>query len=68
MCRYHPTSPQSHFTQQRVCSRATPDGRVTISGMRLITTVRGQRHERHLRGEDEYAQALRTHFGIVLSR
>ena len=68
MCRYHQTSSESHFTQQRVCSRATPDGRITISGVRLITAAGGRRHERHLEGEDEYAEALRVHFGIVLSR
>lgn len=66
MCRYHQTSPQSHFTRQRVCSRAIPEGRITISGMQLIITVEGQRHERVLRGDDEYAAALREHFGIVL--
>jgi N-hydroxyarylamine O-acetyltransferase len=33
MCRYHQTSPQSHFTRRRICSRATADGRVTLSEM-----------------------------------
>jgi hypothetical protein len=36
--------------------------------VRLITTAGGRRHERHLEGEDEYAEALRVHFGIVRSR
>lgn len=66
MCRYHQTSPGSHFTQQRVCSLATPDGRVTLSGMRLITTRSGERHERELAGDEEVAQVLRDPFGIVL--
>lgn len=30
MCRFHQTSPESHFTQNRVCSKALQDGRVTI--------------------------------------
>lgn len=64
MCRYHQTSPQSHFTQRRVCSLATPDGRVTLSGLRLITTTGGVREERELAGEEEFAAALREHFGI----
>src|SRR4051812_18200007 len=29
-CHFHQTSSQSHFTQNRVCSLATPDGRVTL--------------------------------------
>jgi N-hydroxyarylamine O-acetyltransferase len=66
MCRYHQTSPLSHFTQNRICSKATPDGRMTLSGMRLITTVNGERQERVLNNEDEAALVLREHFGIVL--
>jgi N-hydroxyarylamine O-acetyltransferase len=33
MCEYHQTSPQSHFTQKRICSLATKDGRITISDL-----------------------------------
>ena len=67
MCRYHQTSPQSHFTRSRVCSRATEEGRVTLSGMRLIITSKdGARRERTLAGEEEYAAALREHFGVVI--
>jgi N-hydroxyarylamine O-acetyltransferase len=67
MCRFHQTSPQSHFTQARVCSRATPEGRVTLSELRLITTTKdGGRRERPLASQEEYAAALREHFGIVM--
>jgi N-hydroxyarylamine O-acetyltransferase len=66
MCLFHQTSPQSHFTQKRICSLATPEGRVTISGTRLIVTRRGERIESDLDGETAYADALRTHFGIVM--
>jgi N-hydroxyarylamine O-acetyltransferase len=67
MCLYHQTSPQSHFTQGRICSRATPEGRVTLSDMRFITTVVGaNREERLLANEEEYAKTLREHFGIVM--
>jgi N-hydroxyarylamine O-acetyltransferase len=69
MCRYHQTSPESHFTQSRICSRATEDGRVTLSGMRLITTSRGGgRKERALTSREEYAEMLREHFGIITTR
>jgi len=66
MCHYHQTSPQSHFTQNRVCSRATPDGRITLSGMKLITTWNGQREERVLMSEDEWVSVLKEHFGMEL--
>ncbi|HKP10497.1 MAG TPA: arylamine N-acetyltransferase [Blastocatellia bacterium] len=66
MCRYHQTSPQSHFTQKRVCTRATPEGRVTLTNNRLITTMGSDRHERELADESEIAAVLRNHFGVVL--
>lgn len=63
MCHFHQTSPQSHFTQNRLCSLAAPDGRVTLSGIKLITTRGGEKQEREL-DEREYAEALREIFGI----
>jgi len=66
MCLYQQTSPESHFTQGRVCTRLTPDGRVTLSRLRLITTDGGVRHERELAGEQEYEAALSKHFGVVM--
>ena len=32
MCRFHQTSPLLPFTQKRLCSLATPAGRLTLSG------------------------------------
>jgi N-hydroxyarylamine O-acetyltransferase len=67
MCHYHQTSPESHFRKSRVCSRATPEGRLTLSDMRFIsTTLSGDRHERVVQGEEEYAMMLNEHFGIVM--
>jgi N-hydroxyarylamine O-acetyltransferase len=75
MCRYHQTSPESHFTRSRICSRATlhgqTAGRITLSDMRFITTSRKgadqTRHERTLTSEDEFADILREQFGIVMT-
>jgi N-hydroxyarylamine O-acetyltransferase len=68
MCRYHQTSPDSSFTQNRICSRATPDGRITLSEMKLITTSKGEREERNLGSEEEWNSILRKRFGILLWR
>jgi len=67
MCRYHQTSPESHFTQKRICSRATEIGRITLSDMRLIETIGGQREERALDTQNEYEDILRERFGVVMS-
>jgi N-hydroxyarylamine O-acetyltransferase len=65
MCRYHQTSPKSHFTKARVCTRATPQGRITLSGMRFISTYKdGRREEQTLADEQAFELLLREQFGI----
>ena len=67
MCRFNQTSPESHFTKARVCTRATPEGRITLSEMRLITTTAGQeRAELLLTNDAEYTSTLKDYFGIVM--
>ena len=68
MCRYHQTSPESPFTQKRVCTLATPEGRITISNMRAIVTERGVKQERELSSHEEWTAALREYFGIELNQ
>ncbi len=67
MCRYHQSSPDSSFTRKRLCTRATPEGRITLSDMKLIITRNGQKEERMLANEEEWRAALRQHFDLVLN-
>ena len=67
MCVYHQTSPQSHFTQNRVCSRATPTGRVTVTSTALIVRENGKKTETPIRSVVEFERLLREQFGIELS-
>jgi N-hydroxyarylamine O-acetyltransferase len=68
MCRFHQTSPDSHFTKGRICSLATKEGRVSVSDMRLITTSGPEqsRDEQTLMSQEEYDRVLRDQFGIVM--
>lgn len=66
MCHFHQTSSESSFTQKRICSRATADGRITVSEMKLIVTSNGQREERKLNSAEERGSTLREQFGITL--
>ncbi len=67
-CHFHQTSDESHFRKKKVCSRATPGGRLTVTEGRLITTsLNGERQERELRHEADYTTVLREQFGIVLT-
>lgn len=66
MCNYHQTSPESHFTQKRICSKATANGRITLSGLKIIDTENGIRTETELKDENEFLETLKKYFGIVL--
>ncbi len=50
MCHYHQTSPDSHFTQNKVCTLAAPDGRITLTQDKLIVTT--QRKQGRARGQN----------------
>jgi N-hydroxyarylamine O-acetyltransferase len=65
-CHYHQTSPDSSFTQKRVCTLALPDGRITLSELTLIETHGGARTERVLPSEDAYRATLAERFGVVV--
>jgi arylamine N-acetyltransferase len=65
---WHRTSPDSHFTQSVVCSRLTAEGRITLSGRKLLTTVHGERHEQPLADDAAVLAAYRDHFGLLLDR
>jgi N-hydroxyarylamine O-acetyltransferase len=66
MCHFHQTSPESHFTKAPLCSLATADGRITLTGLRLITTSIQQRSEHPLADRDSFDHTLRDQFGIVM--
>ncbi|MCI0473520.1 MAG: arylamine N-acetyltransferase [Ignavibacteria bacterium] len=42
------------------------DGRITLSGKKLITTTGGKAETRELESDEEVKRILKTHFGIVL--
>lgn len=65
-CVFQQTSPDSHFTRHRICTLALPQGRVSLSDWRLITTIEGLREERMLASEQEYRDVLDRQFGVVV--
>ena len=65
MCKALQTPPE-HFTDAPVCSRLTEDGRISLAGMRLITTTGTDRDERDLADDAERRAVLRDLFGIDL--
>jgi N-hydroxyarylamine O-acetyltransferase len=67
MCHYHQTSPESSFTRKRVCTLATPAGRITLSDLALIVTAHGERTEQILPDDSAFQTALYERFGVDLA-
>lgn len=66
MCKYHQTSPESHFTRKSMITLALPNGRVTLNPDRFILTMDGQRVEANVASPEEYNTHLQDAFGITL--
>jgi N-hydroxyarylamine O-acetyltransferase len=64
MCTFHQVSPESHFTKNWICSRATPEGRITLANMRLIVTNGGSREEMQINSLGDLRRCLREYLGV----
>jgi len=64
MCRWQQTE-APYFTEHRLCSVGTPDGRITLYDDRLIVHAGGTRTERQVE-EGEVFELLRDRFGVDL--
>ena len=65
-CHHHQTSSESPFTRKVVTTRATPNGRVTLTPELCIVHENGKRSETPVNDEAEWRSALESYFGIVL--
>ena len=68
VCGHVPLSPDVSgiaVHRERICTRATQDGRITLADMKLIVTVNGRKTETILLQSKREQQALRQHFGIT---
>ena len=66
MCRFHQTSPDSHFTRNKVCSLLLIDGRKTLTDTKF--TIKKENHvtEVAINSENESNSILQKEFGIEL--
>lgn len=62
MCRYHQTSPDSHFTKKRLCSLPTEHGRVSLTGNVLKMTEGDQITEVPVETEEDFERVLWEYF------
>jgi N-hydroxyarylamine O-acetyltransferase len=67
MCDFHQTSPESHFTQNIVCSRMTREGRKTLTGEKFIETKNGVRTITEIDSAAAFNSILAREFSIKRS-
>jgi N-hydroxyarylamine O-acetyltransferase len=65
-CEWQQTSPRSHFTKNRLCTRATPNGRITLTDKEFILTRNGKKGKRSVKSPEEFTTLLQRRFGIDL--
>ena len=67
MCTFHQTSPESHFTQEIICTMATKNGRVSLSDDFLIITDVSSKKKTKVVSDKDFKHKLMDHFGIQLN-
>ncbi len=63
---YHSHSPDSMFTQRRICTMPTLNGRKTFTDGLLKIRESGVTKELHVKDEAECKQLLHEHFGLTI--
>ncbi|MEO0470335.1 MAG: arylamine N-acetyltransferase [Bacteroidota bacterium] len=66
MCHYHQTDSRSHFTQKRVISIPTEEGRITLNDRQLKITREGTSEKIKFETEAEFRTYLSQYFQISL--
>ncbi len=64
---YHSHSPQSIFTQKRICQLSTPEGRKRLDDRTLSLSVNGVVQKITVESDEEFLKALKAHFDLDLS-
>jgi len=64
---FNQSSPESHFTQQTICSIATKSGRVSLSDDFLTITDGSSKRKINVISQEDFKHKLMDHFGILLN-
>ncbi len=64
MCNFHQNSPESHFTQGKICSVMTENGRKTLTDKKFLETNGGVKNETQIDSEEDFDEILLREFRI----
>lgn len=68
VCQYHQTSPKSRFTQKKLITQMTKEGRITLTDKKFIIDRMGKKEEHQILNNDEFLVKLREQFGVRLKK
>jgi N-hydroxyarylamine O-acetyltransferase len=68
MCLYHQTNPKSHFTQNVLITRPTPDGRVTLSRNTLKVKSADSINETPIESDYDFGKMLGKYFDFKIDK
>jgi N-hydroxyarylamine O-acetyltransferase len=66
LCQDKQTNPDSYFVKNKVCTRPTAEGRITLFNQKLIHRKKEQRFEYYIEGEQYLKDILKYHFNLII--
>ncbi len=66
LCQDKQTNPNSYFVKNKVCTRPTRTGRITLFNQKLIHKEGEQKQESFLEDEEQFAAILRKQFDLII--
>ncbi len=67
MCNFHQTSPDSTFTNKVICTKATQNGRISLTGSKFNETKNDIKTETDVKDENEFRKFLKQKFQIEMN-
>ena len=66
LCQDKQTNPNSYFVKNRVCTKPTRTGRITLFNQKLIHTDGERKRETLLEDEEQFTKVLREQFDLII--
>lgn len=66
LCKAKQTDPHSYFVKNKVCTRPTVDGRITLFNRKFIHKVGEHKFEYQIEEEQHYTEILKSQFNISM--
>ena len=66
LCKDKQTSPDSYFVKNKVCTRPTRTGRITLFNQKLIHKEGEQKQESFFEDEEQFTAVLRKQFDLII--